>query len=468
MTNSILLAPVSKVKFPTTIELLENAYPGEKAVLEVVIPLLGALQASGGSPFLVGGYVRDILLGVSSKDIDIEVYGLSAERIKEIAEKHGETKEVGEAFGVLKLISPAGDIDISLPRTEEQTGSGHRGFSISTDPFLPMKTAMRRRDFTINTLMVDLFTGDIFDAYGGIADLQAGILRATDSEHFVEDPLRIMRAVQFASRLSFEIEPNTKALLKKMMPRLREISAERFFAEWEKLLTRSPKPSVGLRLVRELGIATLLYPEIQEIGPGAWEATLRRIDRMLSEMQEANTAFEDAMFLMFASLCLQMSDGGKNFLSTICASHSYTQKIPRLSSAFPDAKRLWQEKTRGGLSDSAYAGSIRRLARHLHPARLADLVLLLRFDGWPEASEHLLEKAGALEVLESIAPPLMSGSDWIVLGVRPGAHMRDLIALADQLRDEKGYDKTVLLARLPEEIADPSLVADLLRHLLNE
>lgn len=468
MINSILLAPVSTIKFPTSIELLEKAHPGEKAVLEVVIPLLGALQTSGGRPFLVGGYVRDTLLGVYSKDIDIEVYGLSAERVKEIVGGFGETKEVGEAFGVLKLISPVGDIDVSLPRTESQTGSGHRGFSIATDPFLPMKTAMRRRDFTINTLMVDLFTGEIFDAFGGVDDLKNGILRATDAEHFIEDPLRVMRAVQFASRLSFQIESNTKTLLKQMLPRLKEISAERFFAEWEKLLARSPKPSVGLRIIRELGIATSLYPEIQDISPGAWEATLRRIDRTMLEMQQTDIAFEDALFLLFASLCLQIADGGARFLSTICAPHAYVRSIPRLSSAFPDAKRLWQEKTRGSLTEAAYAGSIRRLARHLHPARVADLVLLLRFDGWPEASEHLLEKAGLLDVLKGIATPLMSGTDWISLGIRPGVHMKELIALADQLRDEKGYDKTVLLARLPEEIADPSLAADLLRHLLNE
>lgn len=468
MTTPLLLAPVSPERFPSVEELFLRAHEGEKAVLEVAIPLVGALRAAGGSPFFVGGYVRDVLLGISSKDIDIEVYGLQAQEVKRIVSLHGEVKEVGEAFGILKLVSPAGDIDVSLPRTESQIGAGHKGFAVQADPFLPMQEAMRRRDFTVNALLADVFTGEVFDGFDGVGDLRAGVLRAVDAEHFVEDPLRVLRAVQFASRLQFSLEPSTKTLIRLLVPRLGELSKERFYGEWQKLLLRSTEPSVGLRLMRELGIASWMYPDVQDIGSGAWEALTRRIDRAASMLQDPSIAQEEAEELLFACVCLALSDGGARFLESLQAPHAYTVRLPRLSQAFPEAKRFWQERQRIFETPGGAQAFLRRLARHVYPASLAQLVVLLRFDGWGEAAEHLRDAAQSVGVLEGVPEPLISGAMWVQYGVRPGPHMRDLIALSDQLRDEKNYDSVSLLARLPQGETDPSILLSLLRHLLTE
>ena len=166
-----------------------------------------AIEAAGGKALLVGGIVRDQLLGLSSKDYDFEVFGLPLENVQQILSRFGNVKQVGQSFGVLHIQEL--DWDVALPRRERKTGEGHRGFDVIPDPSMTIEEAARRRDLTINAMSKDPLTGEIIDPLGGLQDLQNKILRAADPSTFGEDPLRALRIAQFAARFDFDVEPNT-------------------------------------------------------------------------------------------------------------------------------------------------------------------------------------------------------------------------------------------------------------------
>ncbi|MEM7231251.1 MAG: hypothetical protein AAF517_03700, partial [Planctomycetota bacterium] len=157
-----------------------------------------AIGEAGGRALLVGGFVRDQLLGVASKDYDIEVYDLELAALEAVLGRFGEVIKIGRAFGVLQVKGL--EVDFALPRRDSKTGAGHRGFVVELDPTLEYEEAARRRDLTINSIALDVNTGEVLDPHGGREDLEAKRLRATDPNHFSEDPLRGLRVAQFAAR----------------------------------------------------------------------------------------------------------------------------------------------------------------------------------------------------------------------------------------------------------------------------
>lgn len=224
---------------------------------EIVIQFAETIKAEGGRAMLVGGFVRDTILGISSKDVDIEVYGIEADKLQEIVSRFGKVDAVGASFQVYKLGT---DIDVSLPRRERKTGKGHKGFTVEGDPNMSFGEACSRRDFTINAIMQDALTGEIVDPYNGRADLKQGLMRVVSKKSFQEDSLRVLRLVQFASRLNFGIEAKTKELAKKTD--LSDLPKERIWMEMEKLLLKSEFPSVGMYQILELGIRDKLFPSL--------------------------------------------------------------------------------------------------------------------------------------------------------------------------------------------------------------
>ena len=174
-----------------------------------VIDLAVAIRDAGGRALLVGGCVRDLLMGVAPKDWDLEVYGLQPAKLRAVLDGFGSVNVVGEAFSVYKL---DGEIDVSIPRRDRKAGKGHRGFVIEGDPQMDPAEAARRRDFSINAIMQDPLTGEVIDPHHGRADLENKILRAVSAETFAEDSLRVLRAAQFAARFEFEVDPTTASL----------------------------------------------------------------------------------------------------------------------------------------------------------------------------------------------------------------------------------------------------------------
>ncbi len=219
-------------------------------------PILAALWAHQITPIVVGGYVRDALLGIDSKDIDIELYNLrSLDEIEQILKPFGKLNLVGKSFGVIKLHTKELEIDFSPPRTESKHTAGHKGFEIHCDFSLDFMTAARRRDFTINAIGYNPQTKTLLDPYNGIDDLQNKRLVCVDEKTFVEDPLRPLRAIQFAARFDLTCDPKLLNLCREMIAKgaLEELPKERIFEEFKKLFLLAPKPSIGMELLREMG-----------------------------------------------------------------------------------------------------------------------------------------------------------------------------------------------------------------------
>jgi tRNA nucleotidyltransferase (CCA-adding enzyme) len=229
-------------------------------VPEKVIELAQAVRAEDGRALLVGGCVRDSLMGVQPKDWDIEVYGVEPLRLRELLERLGRVDAVGEAFTVYKV---GHDLDVSLPRRERKTGRGHRAFIIEGDPLMTIEEATRRRDFTINAILQDPLTDEIIDPYGGRDDLQNKTLRAVSRDTFAEDSLRVLRAAQFAARFGFDIEPETVELCRAID--LTDLARERIWGEMEKLLLRARRPSIGFRWLHRFGVFDQLFPELKAL-----------------------------------------------------------------------------------------------------------------------------------------------------------------------------------------------------------
>lgn len=223
--------------------------------------------------YFVGGFVRDALLGARAKDADVEVYGVAPTALRRIlAKRFGRVQAVGAAFGVYKVRVGAHEVDVSIPRTESKTGSGHRGFRVVGDPSLSEREAARRRDFTINSVLCHPVTGTITDPFGGVSDLHRRVLRVTDPTAFGDDPLRVLRAVQLAARLGLRVHPGSARLMRDMVARgdLDELSRERITAEIEKLLTLALRPSVGIRLGARLGVWDAVFPGCPVPSVAAW------------------------------------------------------------------------------------------------------------------------------------------------------------------------------------------------------
>jgi tRNA nucleotidyltransferase (CCA-adding enzyme) len=227
---------------------------------EKVAALASAVRQSGGRALLVGGCVRDMLLGIQPKDWDLEIYGVEPAKLRALLDQFGPVNVVGEAFTVYKL---GPDLDVSLPRRERKSGRGHRAFVIEGDPSMTFEDAARRRDFTVNAILQDPLTNEIIDPFGGREDIGNKILRAVSADTFAEDSLRVLRAAQLAARFEFDIQPETVALCRGID--LSDLPGERIWGEIEKLLLRSSRPFIGLKWLRELGAIKQLFPELDAL-----------------------------------------------------------------------------------------------------------------------------------------------------------------------------------------------------------
>ena len=212
------------------------------------ILLASKVKEKGGRAFYVGGYVRDLLLNIPNKDIDIEVHGIAEKDLVAILNEIGEVDYYGRSFGIYALRHE--DIEVALPRSEKVLGTGHRDFEISVDPDMGYKNAALRRDFTINALMMDVLSHEILDYFNGADDLNKGIIRHVNDVSFVEDPLRVYRAAQFASRFGFKIDERTVELCKGIDTFV--LSRERIEEELKKALLKAERAEIFFECLKEM------------------------------------------------------------------------------------------------------------------------------------------------------------------------------------------------------------------------
>ncbi|WP_455757227.1 CCA tRNA nucleotidyltransferase [Sulfurimonas sp.] len=257
-------------------------------------------------PIIIGGYVRDFLLNIKSKDIDIELYGVSSlQKVEEILKEFGNINSVGKSFGVCKLSLLDNEIDFTLPREDNKISSGHKGFDIRVNSELDFKTATSRRDFTINTIAYDVQRKEILNPFGGIDDLKNKILRAVNIKTFAEDPLRVLRAVGFSSRFNFNMDTELFLLCKKMCDEnvLEELAKERIYSEIKKILLKSSKPSSAFFMLKELNALKYLTP-LESLNNNDFSTVLKALDCITKSKTNSN---KTNIILMLAILCYKFN-----------------------------------------------------------------------------------------------------------------------------------------------------------------
>ena len=388
------------------------------------------IRRAGGRAFLVGGWVRDALLGRDCRDYDIEVYDLTQDELVPILKKYGRTNLVGKAFGVIHLAMKGLSLDFSFPRTESKVGYGHRGFVVHTDEKLSFKEAALRRDFTINAMGMELPELTLCDPYGGIDDLKKGLLRHVGPA-FVEDSLRILRGVQFASRFALTLAPETVELCRTLS--LADLSVERLFEEFKKWLLKPGKPSLGLRAFLDIRLNEF-FPEVFPLRE-SWEDLGEMLDNMENARRtlvaEGNALSESqSMEFAFASFLCGNPETSLKFLERITNESHLLKNVPLLLETY-------SELPLGIVND---VPSLRRLAVKLGGLKL--LCLLVKATprkfyaaaGDAEFPEKLWQAAMDFDLLDVAPQPYLTGKMLMELGVKPGKQMGEIIKQSFELQ----------------------------------
>jgi tRNA nucleotidyltransferase (CCA-adding enzyme) len=294
--------------------------------------LFRALAAAGGRAFLVGGAARDLVLsGEPPKDLDIEVFGLSPDAVRSTLERFGRVDAVGASFGVYKLRTPDGEVVVSLPRRENKAGRGHKGFIVAPDPTMTPEQAAARRDFTVNALMVDALTGEVLDFFGGRADWHARVLRHVGPA-FAEDPLRVLRAMQFCARWGFALEEETADLCRTLAGEFDALPKERVWGEWRKWGERGRFPSAGLRALEDAGWMRI-FLGVSDLP----SSTLEYCDRVASVADAEGIKGEARVTLLLAAL--SALSAAEEFLAAIGA----PPRVARGVKSLLEARRAWKD-----------------------------------------------------------------------------------------------------------------------------
>lgn len=427
---------------------------------QIIQTISKELQRQNAKAIVVGGSVRDHFLNLPIKDYDIEVYGLEKmEQLEEILGQYGSVNLVGKSFGVLKFIYEGEEYDFSFPRTETNIGEGHRGFEVEVDGSMTFEGAARRRDFTVNALGYDLERKRFLDPFHALKDIKQKKLRHIDDETFVEDPLRVYRAVQFCARFGYVLADETFSLCKHMVESgmLEELPKERIYKEFTKLLLKAAKPSLGFELMRELGILRY-FPELEALigvkqSPkwhpegDVWVHTMMCLDEMvalLGDDKKLNLKY------MFAILC---HDLGKAITTTVeedgrirAIGHEKAGLKPtrsmmyRLSNEHDFIESLLplvehHLKPSQFYADKSKDKAVRRLATKVN---IEELVVVARADFLGRTTEEaltrdykagawLLNKASKLKVKTKPLEHLLQGRDLIDLGLEPSPQFKMIL-----------------------------------------
>ena len=364
-----------------------------------------------GRAYVVGGSVRDHLLDRAVKDWDVEVHGLELDAVEAVLRSLGRVNAVGRSFGVFKLVDRGREIDVSIPRRDSKVGPGHRGIAVQGDPDMGLHEAIRRRDLTINALMVDIVTGELFDGCDGLADLRAARLRAVDDTTFLEDPLRTLRVVQFAARFDFVVDPTLAALCARAD--VDELAAERVLGEWTKLLLRGVRPSVGLALLRDTGLGRRLFPE--RVDDPLLDTAM---DRAASAQVTRPAADPPGRRMAIGLLTWLAATSTEGALATLDRLGLHTWL------GYPCRDRTL--RAHAALHEAPATDAD---LRHLSTRCELDVLLSARTALAPDGPwSALRRRADALGVLHDKPAPLVQGRDLLALGVRPGPRMGQLLA----------------------------------------
>lgn len=393
--------------------------------------LCASIQAAGGGAWLVGGCVRDHLLGHAPKDLDLEVHKLPAPALQAVLRRAGRVKAVGKSFGVFKLKLGALELDVGLPQSANASTPAGASVAVAGDPWISLPESARRRDLTVNAIAYDPLSETYADPYNGRADLAARCLRHVDPETFVEDPLRVLRVMQFAARFEFSIAPELVTLCRETP--ITALPAERIWIEFEKLLLRPRRPSVGLAAAKDLAIFSRLLPALAAVNSPALGAAVDAAAAMRSEAASP-------IALMLSVLL---------------------HRCPADAEAILDELRVF---TLGGYPVRARVLNSTRAWSSLKTPATDTLLRWLAEEGEIDLIARTAMAAGALHAVDALSrasfqgiarkpvPALLKGRDLRPLGIAPGPNMGKILQkvrvaqLNGDINDRE--DATALVQRL--------------------
>lgn len=387
--------------------------------------------AKGGRVFYVGGCLRDQLLNIENKDIDIEVYGISVQQLKEILKDFGQVNAYGSSFGILSIANY--NLDISMPRKEKNYGKGHGDFEIFVDPFMSTYDACLRRDFTMNSIMQDVISKQIIDHFKGIEDINKKIIRHTNDDTFSEDPLRVLRAAGFASRLDFKIADKTIDLCKNID--LSSLSRERVEEETRKALLKGIKPSLYFEYLRKMNQLDYWYPYLMtEDFQKVWNNTMNDLDKAASYHQLSINPEAFMLLVLFNRLYQNL----KNINSIIQAIQKITNNnkiINYILNMLPlsaNIKDFYLNKTSNAV-----------LYHLFYEAKAVEDILLLSKCQNDINTDYLVKQYKDYQKI--INEDYVTGKDLIKMGIKSGKNYSKILSYATDLR-LKGINKEKALS----------------------
>lgn len=445
-------------------------------------PIIAEIENEKGTAYIVGGFVRDHLFhkehGVKnvSKDIDFEVYGLPLDSLKKILSKHGEVQECGKSFGVLKLAKDGEVYDFALPRSDSKASSGHQGFIVNTDPHMNPEAATKRRNFTVNSAMINAHTHELFDPNGAVQDIKMKTLRPTDPFQYGDDPLRNLIGLQQSVRFGFTPNFSDYMVYAAASTEYYSLSIERIWEEWRKLFSKGICFKGFFNAIPLLALNEI-YPELHAMlfceqdpewhpeGNAAVHSELSAewaVKHCLSNSVEG----EDRLVLVAAAL---LHDIGKPLVTTVdpedgkirskghdtaaiefngnpgplitflhrigMPEHLQKRIIPLVKEHMVHVGGTLEKKT------------VRRIANRIYPATISELDLIIQADHAarpPLSSMHpcpeLMLHALALDVDAAKPIPILQGRDLIKCGIKPGPEMGELLRKAFELQLDGAFD----------------------------
>jgi tRNA nucleotidyltransferase (CCA-adding enzyme) len=429
---------------------------------EKVIRLSTLVRERKGRAMLVGGCVRDELMGLESTEWDLEVYGIQSEKLKELIESFGPINAVGEAFTVYKI---GNDLDVSLPRRDRKSGRGHKGFVVEGDPDMSFEEACSRRDFRMNAILKDPLAGEVIDPFNGREDIDRKMIRHVSSETFPEDSLRVLRAAQFAARLEFDIAPETVELCRTVD--VTDLPKERIWGELEKLLLKAQRPSIGLQWLYELGVVDQIFPELRSLvgvkQEPEWHPEGDVDVHTMMVADEARKLIDDLPYERKVAVMLGAvaHDFGKppttQFFDGRWRSHSHDEAGVEPTLSFLDTLGIFTlngydvrnqivQLVRYHLKPGEFYkaknpvgdGAFRRLARKVEPDllyRVAKADSLGRNPDWlppekrfgSEAQEWFIQKVRELQIETRPPEPILMGRHLIEMGLEPSPEFKKIL-----------------------------------------
>ena len=294
-----------------------------------------------GKIYEVGGVVRDKYISpiLPDKDKDYLVTGIPMENLCSLLREFGKVDLVGKSFGVIKFLphkkyNGENVFDIALPRKEYSTGPGHKDFKVEFDHNLGVEEDLSRRDFTINAMAEDLSTKKLVDPLEGKKDIKKKLIRITNPNSFKDDPLRMLRGVQFSARFEFNLEERTFESLCENVDLISYVSPERIQEELNKLLLKAKYPSTGFRLMQRTGLLRKIFPELEAgVGvdqPGGYHA----YDVFEHSIQAVDYAPRELVIRLAALFhdvskpeCRELTEDGSTFYSHDKKGARVTKKI---------------------------------------------------------------------------------------------------------------------------------------------